>query len=193
MGVTRAQAEQMLVEMHDISRDQRPALQARMRHLQRLGIPKGTNVGRGKHADYGLDGLLQLAFAFDLLDVGLTPERVRRVLGTWWFVRRAIYGSASPSRKDERLYVEVYPSALSALQEDHSLSNELEAVVLPLTNVELAARLAKGLPRPAALVDMRALFERVMEVLQFSICMPGLEGELDRWFEEASDAGNPEA
>lgn len=78
--MSRGFVEEVIARIHAVEPARRPALAARLRHLQRLGFPPGINTGKGKRAEYGLDELLLLAAAFELLQLGVTPERVSTVL-----------------------------------------------------------------------------------------------------------------
>lgn len=57
------------------------AFRGRLQHLQRGGFPEGVNTGKGRPAVYGWSQLLQLAVALDLIDVGLTPEAAKQLIG----------------------------------------------------------------------------------------------------------------
>lgn len=72
--------EEVFAALHMIAPDKRGAFQARMRHLQRLGFPPGTNTGRGRPAEYGFDQALLLALVFELNELGVSPERAIGIL-----------------------------------------------------------------------------------------------------------------
>ncbi|HEY9091747.1 hypothetical protein [Parasphingorhabdus sp.] len=78
---TYAEVEAILAQTYGISDTQLPGFRARLKNLQRIGFPEGLNTGRGKPAIYNGGHLFQLAFAIELLLLGLTPERVRIVVG----------------------------------------------------------------------------------------------------------------
>lgn len=63
---------------------QASAVGSRFRYFQRLRFPSGTNTGRGRPATYELDQMLQILLAFELLEAGLTPQRVVRTVRTNW-------------------------------------------------------------------------------------------------------------
>ena len=56
----------------------------RLRYLQKIGFPASANAGRGKRALHGPEGILQLALAFELLAVGLTPKRAAATVVANW-------------------------------------------------------------------------------------------------------------
>ena len=117
---TRNQTEEVLALIHDIRPDMRTALQARMRHLQRYGIPRGTNTGKGKAAAYGPAQIVSLAVAFELLQLGLTPEHSCELIREYENLilhdsSQAAAGLTEDYKGGHMLLV-VNPSALSPLQ-----------------------------------------------------------------------------
>ena len=60
------------------------ALVARFKYMQRMGFPEGVGSGRGVRSVYGLEDLLKILLAFELLETGATPTRVVRVIRTCW-------------------------------------------------------------------------------------------------------------
>lgn len=84
---SKSQAEEVFVRVHQIAPKKRSAFQARLRHLQRWGVPPGTNTGKGKAAAYGPIQVTMLGVALELLQLGLSPERAALLLansgGRW--------------------------------------------------------------------------------------------------------------
>lgn len=72
--------EEVFATVHRIAPGKRGAFQARLRHLQRLGVPPGTNTGKGVAAAYGPQQVAILAVALELLQLGLSPEHAATVL-----------------------------------------------------------------------------------------------------------------
>lgn len=66
-----------LARVNLIREDARSAFDARLKHFQRLEFPPGTNTGRGRAATYGIGHVLQLAFALELVQLGVPPERAK--------------------------------------------------------------------------------------------------------------------
>lgn len=58
----------------------RSALLGRFQHLQRLKLIEGINPGRGKAAEYGAHQIVVILIAFQMLQLGLTPERTVSVI-----------------------------------------------------------------------------------------------------------------
>jgi hypothetical protein len=76
--------EAVLAHLVGVYPDKRPRFQARLRQLQRMEFPKGINAGRSGRAHYSGDHLVQIAIAVELLQVGMTPERVIKTVELWW-------------------------------------------------------------------------------------------------------------
>lgn len=58
--------------------------QMRLKQLQRLGWPRGVNNGRKTRVSYTAQQLLELAFIFELIELGLSPERATGLVDFWW-------------------------------------------------------------------------------------------------------------
>lgn len=76
MKIPYADLEEFLAQTHRVDHERRSALKGRIKHFQRLSWPPGTNQGKGKRVQYGVGQTLSLAVAFELLQIGLTPERI---------------------------------------------------------------------------------------------------------------------
>lgn len=74
----------LLGDMHDVPVGARKPLLARVRYLQRRGFPGGINAGRGGVTSYGLEQILKLALAFELIDAGLSPTHAMLVVEAEW-------------------------------------------------------------------------------------------------------------
>src|SRR5262245_21669334 len=69
-------AELVLRSLHGLTEDKKVAFESRLRHLQRLGLTPATRRGKGTRAHYGAGDLLNLALALELIDLGVSPDRV---------------------------------------------------------------------------------------------------------------------
>ncbi|WP_156362101.1 hypothetical protein [Sphingomonas sp. Leaf208] len=85
MRLTYRGLEDLLAEMHDVAPQNRVALQGRIKHFQRNGWPGGTNTGKGKAASYDFGAVLKLCLGFELLQIGVTPERAAKLLKKNWY------------------------------------------------------------------------------------------------------------
>lgn len=86
MELGYGEIEDLLARLHDIAADKRVTLRGRIKNFQRLGWPEGINTGRGKPAIYGFEQTLRLTLSFELLQLGLTPERITDILRSNWHV-----------------------------------------------------------------------------------------------------------
>jgi hypothetical protein len=85
MPHTYAQAEGVLARLHAASGDvQRRAFRGRLKHLKRLGIPRGINPGRGKKVLYEDKHVWEWAFCLELAEFGLDPTLVVRLIEQKW-------------------------------------------------------------------------------------------------------------
>ncbi|WIA54313.1 hypothetical protein N6H05_14700 [Sphingobium sp. WTD-1] len=66
----------LLAESMEVPENRRSAMLGRFQHLQRLSLIDGINPGRGRAAEYRAHQVLVVAVAFEMLQLGLSPERV---------------------------------------------------------------------------------------------------------------------
>lgn len=78
MRLGSRQVEELMLARHGIER--RVAFRGRLEHLRRLGCPVGVNTGKGRPATFDWPQLIELAFALDLMELGLSPEFSSSVL-----------------------------------------------------------------------------------------------------------------
>ncbi len=83
-ALSLGELEAALASLHDVAPDRRHAFQARIKHLQKLGFPPGTNTGKGKRAAYDLEAIAKLVGAFELMQFGLMPTAAARLIETNW-------------------------------------------------------------------------------------------------------------
>lgn len=79
-SLPRSQMLELLADAMEVPDERRSALLGRFQHLQRLSLIEGINPGRGRAAEYRAHHVLVVAIAFEMLQLGLTPERVVHVL-----------------------------------------------------------------------------------------------------------------
>ena len=132
--------EVRLAEMHGIALSKRTAFRARLKNLHRLNFPIGFQMSKGRAALFEPGDIVQMALAMELTQLGLTPERVVRVLTMNWYpATMAIAMAASalagtPFGFDaERvldsdplsMFLFFDPSALSSLTEEDDVEGEV--------------------------------------------------------------------
>lgn len=120
-GIGFGELDAVVRVMHGVDPDN-AALVARFKYMQRMGFPEGVQPGRGVRAVYGLEQLLKVLLAFELLEAGATPTRVVRMVRTGWDALKpalAVGWLASRERgaRPRRLMVCAVPSAFRELGE----------------------------------------------------------------------------
>lgn len=91
MNLTFARLEALIAGLNNIADHNRVAMQGRIKHFQRGGWPGNTNTGKGRAAEYNVDAVLKLTLGFELLQLGMTPDRAANILeDNWSNVRTAI-------------------------------------------------------------------------------------------------------
>jgi hypothetical protein len=72
--------ESMLAAVHDIADDKRTAFQARIKNFQRLGYPPNLKTEKGRATKYQPGDICLIALAFELTQLGLSPERTKHLV-----------------------------------------------------------------------------------------------------------------
>lgn len=144
---------------------------ARFRYFQRLRFPSGTNTGRGRPASYGLEQMLQIVLAFELLNAGLGPTPVVRTIRTNWPRLRVslLLGWEAACDRIDWDQREIFLLEPTALLDGARSDDAFEAVENPLEPVPAltAAGWARGRDGPPAMIivdpaRMLANFARVI-------------------------------
>lgn len=170
MKLRFGQIEEVLQVANDIPVHARPQFRARLRNLFRVGLslPSGK-VGR--RANFHPADLFKMAFAVELLQAGLPPEKAAQTVGQYWpaaakgiFACRGEWkGGAAKGR-----FLVAEPRALTAPV--FSFRSE--------TLATLAARLKEG--RRLIVIDLAGMFSRTISAAaQASIDMDALNQSLD--------------
>lgn len=126
MILTFGEVETVLALMHGVADERRSAFSHRIKHLQRLRFPPGTNTGRGRAAIYQLRHVALLAVLLEMNEVGLTPEPAVRVcLNNLPVFQKAAYRALSGlcANVREQLLIEFDPGALSDLRSAEAMAD----------------------------------------------------------------------
>lgn len=117
------------------------ALLGRLKYLQRFDWPPGGAKGQGSRAGYGLEQLLALMLAFELLELGLPPMRVVRLLRTGWdrTLRTMVIGWASAFGGARPIFLALSPSALEELGMPEDETRPSPDRLLPVPRSQLDA------------------------------------------------------
>lgn len=160
MHISYGEVEDFLAEIHRVAPEKRIALRGRLKHFQRLGWPAGTNQGKGARVRYGVGQTLSLAMGFELLQLGLTPERVvsqfrlaDNMLAGGFVNALREYGS-----NPDPIYYIFTPESLSALRGEEF--NELSTASFMISQSKLPNIMRHGSPfqtRRFAFVNLEAL------------------------------------
>lgn len=86
--------EPALAQLHDVSPSKRSAFAARLKHLQKIGFPIGTNTGKGRPAAYTFEATCQLLVAFELMQFGMIPVQAISYVNRNWSFGRISFASA---------------------------------------------------------------------------------------------------
>lgn len=163
----RAEVEAILALIHNISDEGRGALRARMRHLQRLSFPHGVNTGRGTPARYGLAPVFHLALAFELIQLGISPERCVDLLneGLPLIVKAGVHVFSSvliPTYTGGELLLMIDPRALATLQR----ADQSEADRLTVGSIddlgEYFSRGAGGVQSRMAVISLKGVIASIV-------------------------------
>lgn len=93
------QAEGLLSRLHQIAAANVSQIGGRMKHFARHGFPAGVNVGRGVALAYSFDQLMQLIAAFELVELGIPPQRIIGMINRSWPEMRSLIPGVWRSRR----------------------------------------------------------------------------------------------
>lgn len=92
--LTFGQIEAILSDLHAIAPDKRVAFTARLKALQRNGLPAGERPGRGKAAAFSFLQFMQFAIGIELMQLGVSPSPAAQVVRANWPILRHSIGWA---------------------------------------------------------------------------------------------------
>lgn len=79
------EAETLLATIYKATgKAQTGAFRARLKHLKRLGIPLGSNPGRGKKIYYERNELYQWCFCIEMEEFGIDPSIITNIVKKYW-------------------------------------------------------------------------------------------------------------
>jgi hypothetical protein len=112
--LTYAEAERALAQMYKATgKAQAGAFRGRLKHLKRLGIPLGSNPGRGKKISYERNELWQWCFCLELSEFGIDPSLIARMVKKNW--SKNFFPGFKGARNDrEETYFCIVPEFMSA-------------------------------------------------------------------------------
>lgn len=175
---------------------ERPLL-GRLKYLRNMNFPLPASKGRGSKANLGIDDFLQILFALELINAGMSPTRAIRVMRTdWKTVKRAIaYGwSRASDLGDSTLphrYLVLAPCVLSELGNDDRAEEPLHEIVGILSRDELSEQEDAGTaPRRILLINTQAFAKSLMGLDESMIGASKSElfNEIQKFSKEADQA-----
>lgn len=133
LALSYGEVMSFIAKRHSIAEDKMTALRGRLQHFQRLGWPSGANLGRGTRVRYGLKEVMLLAMAFEMVQLGVGPERIvdawrQEASGLARQVRDYLTDGYSADNEDP-IYFFFFPQFLAPLQ----IPGERERGFLSLT------------------------------------------------------------
>ena len=194
MQITYRELEDFLGEIHMVALDKRTALKGRLKHFQRLGWPAGTNKGKGARVNYGIGQTMSLAIGMEMLQLGLTPERVVEQLGQAGGALSQGFCKAFADRaeKDDPIYYMFDPEALNTLRDaelDKSRTG-LQSMIVSASGLRDALRMASmHWTRRIALINITAILtDYISYFSDIGLSSPDALAEpLERWQQLETD------
>lgn len=188
MQLTYSQLEDFFAEVHNVAPQKRIALKGRLKHFQRLGWPAGTNKGKGARVNYGIGQTMSLAIGMQMLELGLTPERVVEQLGNAGGSLAQAFNAAFTdlSKKDDPIFYMFDPETLSSLRDaDLDKSRKgLQSMMVSASDLRNALRVASThWTRRLALINMsEILTDYISYCADKGLSSPDALAEpLERW------------
>lgn len=152
----------ILRDLHGLSERQERALSSRIKHLQSLEIPTEGGVGKGQVATYGLEDILKLALAFELLEVGMaSADAARIILAEWPPVLGAIVRGSSAG--GEAQFLLLRPRALADVGAVPGRPPSEWGVCTLLSRKSLASAYGPDRPGPTIVIDLAAFRKSVRQ------------------------------
>lgn len=162
-GFSLGEIEAVLGELLGIHPTKRATFSARLQQLQRMGLPRGANPGRGKRFRYAFWQVADFALCVDLLDAGVPPNLIKTHFGETGVFSMAGMGAIieqrpASSRDGRYLLLKLHAlnylrSGSAEIQAEHAADHEMmfadglgqlldEKAVTPTIVINLTKRLA---------------------------------------------------
>ena len=114
-SLTYAQVEGTLARLHGAKGEpQRKAFRGRLKHLKRLGIPRGSSPGRGKKILYTNEQVYEWALCLELAEFGLDPTLIVKILDNHWNEIFHYFGAIEAREFSHELFLVVQPSFMES-------------------------------------------------------------------------------
>lgn len=172
-SLTQPQVLELLAEMHRIDPSRPTAIRGRVQAFQRVGVPRGTQTGRGRPAHYGVEQLIELLVAFEMLQLGMTPERIALIIRDYRSSLQTAAALAAPhvgfdpfyQDHDLDAFIAMDPSALTVSAGEQAISvGDIEHIKVGLRE-EVVSRVFSGVRR-TAIINLTEAITKAGRVLQ---------------------------
>jgi hypothetical protein len=114
-SLSYAEAEHTLAFLHGVKGDVRQnAFRARLKHLKRLGIPRGITPGSGAKIYYFEEQLFEWAFCLELAEFGIDPTVIVDLISRKWDDDILPHMATARAEAHGDLFFVAEPSVMSA-------------------------------------------------------------------------------
>lgn len=193
MEISYGDLEEFLAEIHRVAPEKRTALKGRLKHFQRLGWPAGTNKGKGARVQYGVGQTLSLAVAMELLQIGLTPERiVNQLKYAGRFLPNGFIDAFSEHGPEpDNVYYVFSPESLSVLRGIDPLEEGFQSLLVSESRFHEISKIGGIFRlRRFAVINLSALLAQYIDFFSDNglQSLDSLRSALENWLETAKAA-----
>ena len=166
---TFGQVRSILASFEGVHFSKIKTLEARLQQLQKLGLPRGTNVGRSGRARYEGWQIAELALYLNLIDAGLSPTILPSLVASGPFFLMGGFGRIAEHSSPQ--YLLVFTNALGSLRSadparagPHS-SDAIWSTGPDLEELQARAQVDPDKRSPPIVVDLARFFERLKSAI----------------------------
>lgn len=184
MAVGYAETEEFLTLFNGISPEKRATFRGRIKHFQRLGWPPGTNSGKGGRAVYGSEQILLLAVTIEILQFGVTPERILEQLSPSHLGTAFKHALEKRGHFSQSVFYVFSPSSLAGMQASSKNQTGFQSLVVSLDEFqELVFKSTDFGRRRFAAVNLTCILDAYLNFFGLSepTDVSNLAIEIDKW------------
>jgi hypothetical protein len=175
---TFKQVDAILAHVFRVLPGKRRTFMARLQQMQKLGLPPGTNVGRGARVAYETWQLAEMQLYLDLLNVGLTPAMIVSFFGDYAFYldeRHQGLAEGCPARPMEGAYLGLQVGAIDHLSRDNASHPSAHEEARMVVSIGLARLMEQPMATPAIVISLSERLATLRESI--AIVQPNLAAE----------------